>query len=98
MNKFKTFCLVTIIVILSACASSPYGQKQTVGGLAGAALGGLLGAQFGGGKGQLASTAVGVLLGGLMGSEIGRFTTKPTQVNTMSMQDDHKSSERCPGR
>jgi len=72
MNKFKTCCLISMIVILSACASSPYGQKQTVGGLAGAALGGLLGAQFGGGKGQLASTAVGVLLGGLMGSEIGR--------------------------
>ena len=48
------------------------GQKETISGIAGAALGGLLGAQFGGGKGQLAATGLGVLLGGLAGSEIGR--------------------------
>jgi len=72
MKLLKSLMLVTTIVVMTACAGSPYGQKQTVGGLAGAALGGLLGAQFGGGKGQLASTAVGVLLGGLMGSEVGR--------------------------
>ncbi len=72
MKLFKNVMLVVTLVIMSACATSQYGQKQTVGGLAGAALGGLLGAQFGGGKGQLASTAVGVLLGGLMGSEVGR--------------------------
>ncbi len=72
MKLFKSIMLVATIVIMSGCATNQYGQKQTVGGLAGAALGGLLGAQFGGGKGQLASTAVGVLLGGLMGSEVGR--------------------------
>ncbi len=72
--KFILACgmALSLVVGLSACESSQYGQKQTVGGLTGAALGGLLGAQFGSGKGQLATTALGVLLGGLAGSEVGR--------------------------
>lgn len=37
----------------------------------GAALGGLLGSQFGSGTGQLATTGAGVLVGALVGSEIG---------------------------
>ena len=41
-------------------------------GLVGAAAGGALGAQFGGGDGQLATTAAGTLLGYLVGSGIGR--------------------------
>ena len=59
--------------LLAGCSSyGDYGTKQTVGGLGGAALGGLLGSQFGSGTGQLAATAAGVVLGGLVGSEVGR--------------------------
>lgn len=58
---------------MTGCAEQDrYGTKQTVGTLSGAALGGLLGAQFGSGKGQLATTAIGVLIGALAGSEIGK--------------------------
>ena len=71
--SFKwTLAAAMIVLMAVGCAESGYGPKRTVGGLAGAALGGLLGAQFGSGKGQLAATGAGVLIGGLIGSEIGR--------------------------
>ncbi|PIW26868.1 MAG: hypothetical protein COW30_12880 [Rhodospirillales bacterium CG15_BIG_FIL_POST_REV_8_21_14_020_66_15] len=76
MNRITKFVIgglaLSVAVGLGGCEGSQYGQKQTVGGLTGAALGGLLGAQFGSGTGKLATTAVGVLLGGLAGSEVGR--------------------------
>ena len=69
----KTVAAVTLITLLAAaCSNNPYGEKQTVGALGGAAIGGLLGSQFGDGKGRLVATGAGVLIGGLIGSEIGR--------------------------
>ncbi len=71
--KLKTLLAgATIALMTAACAESGYGPKQTVGGLGGAAAGGLIGAQFGSGSGKLAATAAGVLIGALIGSEIGR--------------------------
>jgi surface antigen len=57
---------------LAGCAGSDYGTKQTVGALAGAGGGGLLGAQIGHGPTRLAATAAGTLLGAFLGSEVGR--------------------------
>ena len=83
--KFKTVAAATVIaVVTAACSNSPYGEKQTVGTLGGAALGGLLGSQFGDGTGQLVATGAGVLIGGLIGSEIGR---------SMDEQDRMKANE-----
>jgi surface antigen len=63
-----------LALLLAGCAQGQGpGTKQTVGGLGGAALGGLFGAQFGSGTGKLAATAAGVLAGALVGSEIGRY-------------------------
>lgn len=62
--------VISASLALSGCADR--GNKETVTSIAGAALGGLLGAQFGGGKGQLVTTGLGVLLGALAGSELGR--------------------------
>ena len=71
--KLKTLLASAAIALMTAaCAESGYGPKQTVGGLGGAAAGGLIGAQFGSGSGKLAATAAGVLIGALIGSEIGR--------------------------
>lgn len=70
LRKITTVALIA--VAMTGCATNPYGPKQTVGTLAGAALGGLLGAQFGAGAGRLAATGAGVLIGGLIGSELGR--------------------------
>jgi surface antigen len=64
---------LAVSVTVAGCAQQDgYGPKQGVGTLGGAALGGLLGAQFGSGTGKLATTAVGVLIGALAGSEVGK--------------------------
>ncbi len=69
--KLKSVTAVVIVTLFTAaCAQT--GPKETVGGLGGAALGGLLGSQFGSGKGKLAATGAGVLIGALVGSQIGR--------------------------
>jgi surface antigen len=71
--KFKGMIAALLMVFaVSACENSDYGTKQTVGAVLGAAGGGLLGSQFGSGRGQLAATAAGAVLGGLLGSEVGR--------------------------
>lgn len=83
--KFKTVVAATLVALLAAgCTNSPYGQKQTVGTLGGAALGGLLGSQFGSGTGRLVATGAGVLIGGLIGSEVGR---------TMDEQDRMRANQ-----
>ena len=62
MNVKMILAAGLIAVSTAACAQNQYGTKQTVGALGGAALGGLAGAQFGSGTGQLAATAAGVVL------------------------------------
>jgi surface antigen len=61
-----------LALALVGCANSDLGPKQTVGALAGAGVGGLLGAQIGNGKGRLAATAAGTLLGAFLGNEAGK--------------------------
>ena len=71
----RTKRIVTLIVatgLLAACAQQQNAPKQTGGTLIGAAAGGLLGAQFGGGAGKLAAVALGVLGGAFLGSEVGK--------------------------
>ena len=69
----KVMAVATLLAVATGCAQQDqYGDKQTLGTLGGAALGGLLGAQFGSGKGKLATTAIGVLIGALAGSEVGK--------------------------
>ncbi len=59
--------------VLSGCQQAQNNPKQTTGAVGGAALGGLLGSQFGGStEWKMAAVGLGVLLGGLAGSEIGR--------------------------
>ncbi len=48
-RKAVAGCMVAAMLAVSGCADSGMGQKETVGTLGGAALGGLLGSQFGGG-------------------------------------------------
>ncbi len=64
-----TFVAITALVLVG-CANGS-GPKQTAGTLLGAAGGGLAGAQFGRGKGQLAAVAAGALLGAFIGNEVG---------------------------
>jgi surface antigen len=70
MKKMLISCALAIG--LSACNTTGMPIKQTVGALGGAAAGGLAGAQFGKGNGQLAMAAGGTLIGALLGSEVGK--------------------------
>ena len=79
---FKTTSIAIALgamISLSACATNQ-GEKQTLGTLSGAGLGGLAGSQIGSGSGQLAAVGVGVLLGGLLGNEIGKSLDKADQT------------------
>jgi surface antigen len=82
MKTLKTSMALVLAsgLALSGCANEQYGQKQTGGLLAGAALGGLLGSQFGHGTGKVAMTGLGVALGGLMGSEVGKSLDRADQA------------------
>ena len=77
--KIAKFAAVGLVVVgLAACENA--GTKETLGMLGGAALGGLVGAQIGGGSGQLAATAAGVLLGAFVGREIGMSLDKADKM------------------
>jgi surface antigen len=60
------------MLMVTGCANDGRGGNETGGTLMGAALGGLVGSQFGRGDGRLAATAAGVLLGAYVGNSIGR--------------------------
>jgi surface antigen len=76
-NKIVILAVVATLA-LSACAPEGEanrwgaGNKQTVGTLGGAVLGGLAGSSMGKGSGRLWATGAGALLGGFVGSEIGK--------------------------
>ncbi len=75
----STAIALAAMLSLSACVTDQ-GQKQTLGTLIGAGLGGLAGSQIGSGSGQLAAVGAGVLLGGLLGSEVGKSLDKADQA------------------
>ena len=79
LKSTSTAIALAAMISLSACVTDQ-GQKQTVGTLIGAGLGGLAGSQIGSGSGQLAAVGAGVLLGGLLGSEIGKSLDKADQA------------------
>ncbi len=76
-NTFVALALVSALAV-SGCAASGeqntwgMGNKQTMGTLGGAAIGGILGSNIGGGKGKTAATIGGALLGAYAGSSIGK--------------------------
>ena len=82
---------------LSACQNT--GDKEALGTVGGAILGGLLGAQAGKGKGQLIAVGAGTLLGGIVGSSIGqsldavdRQEMARTTRTALEAQPDHATS------
>ena len=83
---FRVVVSALVALALVGCASSDYGTKQTVGTLAGAGAGGLLGAQVGKGSTRLASTAAGTLLGAFLGSEVGRSLDRADAAHASQAQ------------
>ena len=72
MNKSIHIAVALVAGLSLAACAQDAGEKETIGTLAGAALGGLVGSQVGKGKGQLVGVGAGVLIGALLGREIGR--------------------------
>lgn len=70
MGIRKMAACAVVMLSLGACQTTSPGE--TLGTLGGAAAGGLLGSQIGGGTGKLAATAVGTLIGALAGRELGK--------------------------
>jgi surface antigen len=71
----KTLSRIVLPVMLAAAllaGCQQTGTKQTVGGLAGAVGGGVIGSQIGRGTGNTAAIIAGTVLGGLLGSEVGK--------------------------
>ena len=92
--KVKMLVIAVLIAFTTAaCENSQFGTKRTIGALGGAAAGGLLGAQVGHGRGQLAATAAGALLGALIGSEIGRSMD---EVDRMRAEQAYSQAANAP--
>ena len=79
LNSTSTAIAVAALLTLSACAEGQ-GNKQILGTLGGAALGGLACSQIGSGSGKLAAVGACVLLGGFVGSEVGKSLDKADQA------------------
>jgi len=56
----------------TSCDRGQFGNKQVLGTVLGAAVGGLLGNQVGGGSGKTVATIAGVLGGGFLGNQVGK--------------------------
>ena len=67
---------------VAAPAPAAASDKEFFGTGLGAALGGLLGSQFGRGEGQLATTAAGVFFGGLVGQDVGQSLDRADRLYT----------------
>ena len=80
MKAFRIALPLVVAVSLAACQSSNMGNKELGGTVVGAALGGLVGSQFGSGGGQLAATALGVALGAYLGNQIGASLDRADQA------------------
>src|SRR5215467_12418278 len=66
---FKGAALAVLAVVLAGCATGDVGTKTAIGGLGGAALGGLIAAAAGGGGTGIAAGVIGgALLGGVVGN------------------------------
>jgi surface antigen len=72
---------------LVGCANG--GPNQTGGTIGGAAIGGLLGSQFGHGSDRLAMTALGTFAGAMIGSSIGK------QMDDNDRRRAHEAEERA---
>ena len=94
MHRYK-FALVGLTSLALAACVDGAGQKESVGTLLGAVVGGLAGAQVGKGRGQLVATAAGSLLGAFIGKEIGKSLDRADHVALQ--QTMQQSLETAPG-
>ncbi|EDP45989.1 hypothetical protein BEV13_04490 [Rickettsiella grylli] len=71
MKKVNLFVLIGVLLVgLSACDTMSPDERRVAGGLGGAAVGGLLGNQIGGGSGRTVATIAGAGVGAVAGSQL----------------------------
>lgn len=75
----KTVVAATLaLALLAACESQP--SKQDIGMATGAVLGGVIGHQIGGGRGNAVATIGGAALGAFVGNRVGRNMDRSDQA------------------
>ena len=82
------------VALTAAAATSDAGQKETIGTLLGAGLGGFAGSQIGSGTGKLVAVGAGVLLGGWLGREIGKSLDAADRSRMAAAQQHSLEYER----
>jgi surface antigen len=82
---------VLVIVLLAGCAEVSRNPKTTIGGLGGAAVGGLIAGAAGGGS---AGIAAGVIGGGLLGGLVGNLLDE--RDRRLATQATHEALETAP--
>ena len=95
VTRMKTPKIMTALAVVSALALAgcAEGQNETGATLGGAALGGLLGSQFGRGDGRLAMTALGTLAGAAIGNRVGK---RMDDVDRMKMREAEQRAYAAP--
>jgi surface antigen len=71
MNKRLVYSSVVALFVSTSVGCQTMGQKEGIGAVTGALLGGVVGNHFGGGSGKAVATTAGVFIGGMMGREVG---------------------------
>ena len=101
MEKILTLLLFGILSLsLAGCQSDPFNQqtsnsgvnKAGAGTLAGAAVGGLVGNQFGHGKGKTLATIGGAILGGVLGNRIGNSLDQSDEIKANQALERNQAS------
>ena len=80
----KFLCVFSTALVGVSGILLPYayaGQNESLGTFSGAAIGGVIGNQFGHGGGRVAATATGALAGGFIGNRIGASYDHPPRVS-----------------
>lgn len=71
MKKLNSLVLIGVVLVgLTACDTMSPDQRRVAGGLGGAAVGGIVGNQIGGGTGRTVATIAGAGIGAVAGSQI----------------------------
>lgn len=79
MKKIFSVLAILGILTVTACENSQFNKEQ-MGSLGGAVLGGIAGSQVGSGSGRLWAVGAGTLLGAFIGSEVGKSLDKADLV------------------
>ena len=89
MMKTRILAPVAVVAALALAGCENAGKNETGGTLIGAAVGGLVGAQFGSGTGKIIAATLGVLAGAWAGGELGKFLD---EVDREKMQKTAQTS------